>query len=95
MSGIKVHQPTAIVKIVDRNGQWWKKTPFKENAVDEKAMQLSSLSMLEPVINGGTYRWVMQQSVVLQQVKQGTTDDSRMLSSLVIHPDPAAASLDW
>ena len=86
--GIKV-QPTAIVKIVDRNGQVVEENSIQEKrVVDEKDAAIIT-NMLESVINGGTGG----NAAIGRPAagKTGTTDDSKDAWFVGYTPDLVAA----
>ena len=86
--GIKV-QPTAIVKIVDRNGQVVEEHSIQEKrVVDEKDAAIIT-NMLESVINGGTGG----NAAIGRPAagKTGTTDDSKDAWFVGYTPDLVAA----
>lgn len=86
--GIKV-QPTAIVKIVDRNGQIVEENSIQEKrVVDEKDAAIIT-NMLESVISGGTGG---NASIGRPAAgKTGTTDDSKDAWFVGYTPDLVAA----
>ena len=86
--GIKV-QPTAILKIVDRNGQVVEENSIQEKrVVDEKDAAIIT-NMLESVINGGTGG----NAAIGRPAagKTGTTDDSKDAWFVGYTPDLVAA----
>ncbi|MDU3190389.1 penicillin-binding protein 1A [Veillonella parvula] len=86
--GIKV-QPTAILKIVDRNGQVVEENSIQEKRViDEKDAAIMT-NMLESVINGGTGG----NAAIGRPAagKTGTTDDSKDAWFIGYTPDLVAA----
>ena len=86
--GIKV-QPTAIVKIVDRNGQVVEENSIQEKrVVDEKDAAIIT-NMLESVINGGTGG----NAAIGRPAagKTGTTDDEKDAWFVGYTPDLVAA----
>ena len=86
--GIKV-QPTAILKIVDRNGQVVEEHSIQEKrVVDEKDAAIIT-NMLESVINGGTGG----NAAIGRPAagKTGTTDDSKDAWFVGYTPDLVAA----
>ncbi len=86
--GIKV-QPTAIVKIVDRNGQIVEENSIQEKRIIEEKDAAILTNMLESVINGGTGG----NAAIGRPVagKTGTTDDSKDAWFVGYTPDLVAA----
>ena len=86
--GIKV-QPTAIVKIVDRNGQVVEENSIQEKRVVEEKDAAIITNMLESVINGGTGG----NAAIGRPAagKTGTTDDSKDAWFVGYTPDLVAA----
>ena len=86
--GIKV-QPTAIVKIVDRNGQVVEENSIQEKRVVEEKDAAIITDMLESVINGGTGG----NAAIGRPAagKTGTTDDEKDAWFVGYTPDLVAA----
>ena len=86
--GIRV-QPTAIVKIVDRNGQVVEENSIQEKRVVEEKDAAIITNMLESVINGGTGG----NAAIGRPAagKTGTTDDSKDAWFVGYTPDLVAA----
>ena len=86
--GVKV-QPTAIIKIVDRNGQVVEENSIQEKRVVEEKDAAIITDMLESVINGGTGG----NAAIGRPAagKTGTTDDEKDAWFVGYTPDLVAA----